>query len=94
MALLSSALVVIRPSFLIAGALVAAGTVGAHTTTQALRTNVAALDFRGSDAAYALAGAALTHAVGSVLGFGRVTRPVALGMVASGALAAKQEFVD
>lgn len=94
MALLTSAFVVLRPSFLLAGALVALGTVAADTTTQALRANVASLDFRGSDAAYAAVGAALTHTVGSILGLGRLTRPIALGMVGQGALAAKQEFME
>lgn len=92
MAILPSALTIVRPSFLIAGALVALGSVTAHQVTSALRKHAVALDFRGADAAYAVAGAALTHAAGSVLGLARITRPVALGMVSSGALAAKQEL--
>lgn len=89
----SAATVVVNPGFLLAAALVAVGTVGADSTTKALRANVAAVDFTGSDAAYGLVGAALTHTVGAVLGLKAYTKPIALGMVASASLSAKREFM-
>lgn len=94
MALLPSAFAVFRPSFLIAGALVALGTVGAHTVTRTARSRVAAFDFTGADGVYALVGAGVTHALGSLVGLGRLTRPVALGMVATGALTTKLELTE
>lgn len=94
MALLQSAFAVFRPSFLITGALVALGTVGAHTATRTLNERVVALDFTGADGVYALVGAGVTHALGSLFGLGRLTRPVALGMVATGALVTKLELTE
>ena len=92
MALLTSTLAVIRPSYLMAGVLVAAGTLGADVGVAFVRTNAIDVPFTGSDAVYALVLAGVTYGVGSTLGLGRPVRFLSLGMVAAAALNAKQEF--
>lgn len=92
MALLTSGLAVVRPSYLLAGVLVAVGTVGADVLVAYVRENVANVDFTGADTVYTLVLAGATYAVGSTLGLGLPVSYVALGMVASAALTAKEEF--
>jgi len=92
MALLTSTLTVIRPTYLLAGVLVAFGTLGADVGVAFVRANAIDVSFTGSDALYALVLAGVTYGVGSTFGLGRPVRFLSLGMVAAAALNAKQEF--
>lgn len=93
MALPTGAVVIFNPAFLIAAALVAAGSVVSDDVTERLQSATGNLDFRGAGTALSLVGVALTHGLGTMLGLGFASRPLALGMASTAALTAKQELL-
>lgn len=79
---------VVSADFLMAAGLVAVGSVASQMVTNLARDNIVDVDMAGGDALYAMAGAVATMAFLPM----NFARPLALGMVATGAQTAATEL--